>query len=261
MIRIHRRHVRGFTLIELLVVITIIAILIAMLMPGLSNAKESARKVFCANNLKQIGLGIIMYTDDHSGTLPLGMHLDDNYFHPSIFVWQIPAVYVSALKSFDCPSDNTRREATTDGAPYDYVDWWGGEDINVSSYGYNTKIGGYMIVQGFPNNNVLNMSITQLSEPSNDILVTEVENEGFGPNPDNNQWILWQATDPNARRDGRADPQLNKVTGDPHHGTGVNYIFVDGHVKFCTSTEYLNELRLLGDSLDPGNTEIWNVNY
>lgn len=63
-------HKKGFTLVELLVVISIIALLLAILMPALNKAREQARNVVCASGLRQLGIGLHGYAGGHDSKLP-----------------------------------------------------------------------------------------------------------------------------------------------------------------------------------------------
>jgi len=67
------RNKKGFTLIELLVVVAIIAVLIALLLPALGQARQSARMIQCQSLLTNIGKGMMYYANEYNDRLPLSM--------------------------------------------------------------------------------------------------------------------------------------------------------------------------------------------
>ena len=76
---------RGFTLIELLVVVALIGILAAMLFPVFARARESARRTTCTSNLRQLGQGLAMYTQDYDERFPVANFSDNTFgFPPAI---------------------------------------------------------------------------------------------------------------------------------------------------------------------------------
>lgn len=101
----------GFTLIELLVVIAIISILAAILFPVFARARENARRTSCLSNLKQIGMGIMQYTQDYDETYPnYGTLVGTSEVSP----WWTGKVapYVKSSAVLKCPSSPLGTEST-----------------------------------------------------------------------------------------------------------------------------------------------------
>jgi len=210
----------AFTLIELLVVVAIIAILAALLFPVFAQAREKARAISCLSNMRQIGLGVQMYTQDNDERLfyRVGWKNSRSGFIPTVDAlrwWNLLMPYQKNKDMFKCPSDS---------APTLSPDAQGNKVIPRS----------YMAVASAES-----LSLAQVDDPVETIVVTEKWSArtdswiepylgNMGPDPTN--------------------PALMSVTANRHTGL-INCTFFDGHAKLMHPGDIQRSKDLTGCNL------------
>jgi prepilin-type processing-associated H-X9-DG protein len=206
-----------------LVVIAIIAILAAILFPVFARARENARRASCMSNLKQIGLGFVMYAQDYDEHMPSGFLANTGVPYPdgtayTYQSWRVALFpYVKSVQIFNCPSADS------------YLEWKGGYFITRAAYAYNylaPTVANPGISMGPAVSSGANLAA--IEDTGGTILVTESSSATTQFN------TTYFPTQANIESSGACVDSAHYYTSiclrAPHMDT-MNTLFVDGHVK------------------------------
>ena len=216
-------HNRAFTLIELLIVIAIIAILAAILFPVFARARENARRTSCLSNITQLGLGVIMYTEDFDGRL-MRYTAAPSESSSSILTQVLP--YIKNAQIFRCPSAGLGGGAIT--------------ATNVPASGTDYGMPGAAQAQVLAGNNSIIMETTNtaligsIPEPALQCLFAETV-RASGSNVGKvgaDRFRCNSLTDAGLLGIIPGFGAATLTTRENRHFDGGNYAFVDGHAKW-----------------------------
>jgi prepilin-type N-terminal cleavage/methylation domain-containing protein/prepilin-type processing-associated H-X9-DG protein len=228
---------KGFTLIELLVVVAIIAVLIAMLLPALGRARESARQAVSANNIKQLGMAVFMYTNDNQKFAVLDFANPGNGYWGDLSSharWMVmlgmqwkndqgnynflnsDASYVSV---FACPSASTK---------------YHGGSYNINSAVVYAGSGLATFWGGTPGEEIQG-NLSKIADPSKTWLWLDGEKNY----PELNVWTENAGFYP-CYANGTISPPRWRETWNFRHAGSMNVVHCDGHVSSYTKASVVN---------------------
>ncbi len=202
-----------FTLIELMVVIAIMAILLAILLPALKKAKETAHSIVCIGNLRQLGTANNCYVNDNNSSL---VNAAQCFNTPSwtqrlVQYLNLPEEACSTTGVFMCPKQD---KFTASGKPY-------------ASYGLNLQglmyHGYYTPYWSMGASGCCNYLIQKVSHPSDYVVVADSNIRGIGLKPAHGSTYFWLISYDNYSE--ASDPVMS-------HSQGGNFLWADAHVSY-----------------------------
>ena len=223
---------KGFTLIELLVVIAIIAILAAILFPAFAKARESARRISCVSNMKQIGTALMQYTQEYDETTPRA------YFGPQSdpstptteYKWMDAIFpYIKDANVFTCPSDSGFGSRTGKYIPNTLLT--AASQNNYGSYGMNAYYGSNTQPMSEFGPGDKGAKLSDMADPSGTVWVSEVSGD------DSSYRVCFGDGSPSTVSANPADTYFWSQSGTYGGGVSVrhldttNVLWADGHVK------------------------------